>query len=87
MKTIAVAILSLVLSTTRLDAQDVASTLPIVPTPVSVRLATGHFTSHPASSFAPDPRMRRLRSSCALASAIRGAPSRSRAAPRPVRSL
>jgi hexosaminidase len=43
MKTIAVAILSLALSTT-LAAQDVASTLPIVPTPVSVRLGTGHFT-------------------------------------------
>ena len=47
MKTIAVAILSLALSTTLLDAQDVASTLPIVPTPVSVRLATGHFTLAP----------------------------------------
>ena len=47
MKTIAVAILSLALSSALLDAQDVASTLPIVPTPVSVRLATGHFTLAP----------------------------------------
>jgi hexosaminidase len=43
MKTIAIAVLSLVLSSAA-AAQDASSTLPIVPTPVSVRLGAGHFT-------------------------------------------
>jgi hexosaminidase len=43
MKTIAIAVLSLVLSSAA-AAQDAAPTLPIVPTPVSVRLTAGHFT-------------------------------------------
>jgi len=46
MKTIALAALSLALSTA-LAAQEVAPSLPIVPTPVSVRLASGHFTLAP----------------------------------------
>ncbi len=46
MKTIAVAVLSLVLSSIS-AAQDASSSLPIVPTPVSVRLGAGHFTLAP----------------------------------------
>ena len=46
MKTITVAALSLVLSSAA-AAQDATPSLPIVPTPVSVRLATGHFTLGP----------------------------------------
>src|SRR6185369_15794783 len=47
MKTIAVAVLSLVLSSAA-AAQDVSPTLPIVPTPVSIRLTTGRFTLGPS---------------------------------------
>jgi hexosaminidase len=46
MKTIAVAVLSLVLSSAAAAAQD-SPTLPIVPTPVSVRLTAGHFVLGP----------------------------------------
>jgi hexosaminidase len=49
MKTIAVAVLSLVLTSVAV-AQDVSPTLPIVPTPVSVRLTTGHFTLGPSAT-------------------------------------
>jgi len=47
MKTIALAVLSLALSSAA-AAQDVSPSLPIVPTPVSVRLASGHFTLGPS---------------------------------------
>jgi len=47
MKTIAVAVLSLVLSSVA-AAQDASPSLTIVPTPVSVRFAAGHFTLTPS---------------------------------------
>jgi hexosaminidase len=47
MKTIAIAALSLALSSAA-AAQDASPTLPIVPTPVSVRVTTGHFSLGPA---------------------------------------
>jgi hexosaminidase len=47
MKTIAVAVLSFVLSSA-MAAQDAPPSLPIVPTPVSIRLAAGHFTLTPS---------------------------------------
>jgi hypothetical protein len=45
MKTIAVAVLSLVLSSAA-AVQEVTPSLPMMPTPVTVRLAAGHWTKY-----------------------------------------